>query len=91
MNIMKKQTTKDKDFRDVVGNLAGIYYSREEGFNPMAADQNGWTRKLKDAGVPFNTAVGWIQEATEAGHRCNCPLAKDNLVSIRFEEWLTSK
>ena len=90
MMTMKKAKTRDEDFRKVAGNLAGVYHGREEGFNTMGLDPNGWTHKLRDAGVPLATAIEWVRDATAAGQRCNCPLPKEHMVWAKFEEWLAS-
>jgi hypothetical protein len=88
---MVKPETRDKNFRDVIGELAGVYGDRMLGTNKMAQSPAGWGWKVKEAGVPFGTVVDWVAEATAAGQRCNCPLVEEHILAQKFSAWQASQ
>lgn len=85
--MMKNQETRDRNFRSVVGEIAGVYNGRLEGLNKMGADPNGWSSKMRDAGVPLELLVEWVREATAAGQRCDKPLVDGHIVLDKFKAW----
>ena len=87
MKMMKGKVTRDRNYRKVVGDIAGVYQRRQLGVNKMGTDPRGWTVKMRDEGVPQELLEKWVKEATEEGQRCDCPLPSDHLVKKRFDEW----